>query len=118
MAESLAKQWTGYCQRESEISYEKKLPKIWENKASFETLFSVIDESRFWTSGDIVLPIKVIIGLTEERVLQQRNNFRKKVNKGLKKFLAWLKLIWHVFCMKDKLIILILEIGVVNFISL
>ena len=42
------------------IISEKKLHKIWENKPPkltdhlLQTLFSVIDESRFWTSGDIV----------------------------------------------------------------
>ena len=53
---------------------EKKLPKIWESKPPkltyglLQTLFSVIDESSFWTSSDIVLPIQLIIGLTEEKV--------------------------------------------------
>ena len=53
-----------------------------------QTLFSVIDESSFWTSSDIVLPIQLITGLTEEKVrsiVQQPNNFKKKVNTALKK---------------------------------
>ena len=73
---------------------EKKLPKIWENKPPklryglLQTLFSVIDESSFCTSSDIVLPIQLITGLTEEKVrsiVQQPNNFKKKVNTALKK---------------------------------
>ena len=73
---------------------EKKLPKIWESKPPkltyglLQTLFSVIDESSFWTSSDIVLPIQLITGLTEEKVrsiVQQPNNFKKKVNTALKK---------------------------------
>ena len=76
------------------IISEKKLPKIWENKPPkltyglLQTLFSVIDESRFWTSSDIVLPIQLITGLREEQVrsiVQQPNNFKKKVNTALKK---------------------------------
>ena len=76
------------------IISEKKLPKIWENNPPkltydlLQTLFSVIDESSFWTSSDIVSPITIISGLTEERVrsiLQQPNNIKKKVNNALKK---------------------------------
>ena len=72
----------------------KKTLKIWENNPPkltyglLQTLFSVIDESSFWTSSDIVSPITIISGLTEERVrsiLQQPNNFKKKVNNALKK---------------------------------
>ena len=67
---------------------------IWESKPPkltyglLQTLFSVIDESSFWTSSDIVLPIQLITGLTEEKVrgiVQQPNNFKKKVNTALKK---------------------------------
>ena len=53
---------------------EKKLPKIWKSNppkltyALLQTLFSVIDESSFWTSSDIVSPITIISGLTEEQV--------------------------------------------------
>ena len=73
---------------------EKKLPKIWQSKPPkltnglLQTLFSVIDESSFWTSSDIVLPIQLITGLTEEKVrsiVKQPNNFKKKVNTALKK---------------------------------
>ena len=65
----------------------KRLTEIWENKLPklayglHQTLFLAIDESNFWTSSDIVLPIKLLSGLTEERVrsiLQQPNNFKKK----------------------------------------
>ena len=68
---------------------EKKLSKIWENippKLTYDllqTLFSVIDKSSFWNSSDMVSPITIISGLTEEQVrsiLQQPNNFQKKVN--------------------------------------
>ena len=63
---------------------EKKLPEIWKNKPPkvtyglLQTLLLVIDESNFWTLSDIVLPIKLLSCLTEERVrsiLQQPNNF-------------------------------------------
>ena len=76
------------------IISEKKLPRIWENNPQkltyglLQTLFSVIDESSFWTSSDIVSPIAIISGLTEERVrsiLQQPNNFKKKISNALKK---------------------------------
>ena len=53
-----------------------------------QTLLFFIDESSFWTSGFMVLPIKLISGLTEVRVksiLQQPNNFLKKVNNKLKR---------------------------------
>ena len=72
---------------------EKKLPKIWENEPPkltyglLQTLFPVIDESSFWTSSDIVLPIQLITVLKEEQVrsiVQQPNNF-KKVKTALKK---------------------------------
>ena len=62
---------------------KKKLAEIWENKplkvtyGLLQFLFLVIDESNFWTSSDIVLPINLLSGLTEERVsniLQQPNN--------------------------------------------
>ena len=51
---------------------EKRLPKIWENNPPkltyglLQTLFSATDESSFWTSSDIVSPIPIISGLTEE----------------------------------------------------
>ena len=63
---------------------EKKPPEIWKNKPPkvtyglLQTLLLVIDESNFWTLSDIVLPIKLLSCLTEERVrsiLQQPNNF-------------------------------------------
>ena len=75
----------------------KKLPEIWENKLPKlayglqQTLFLAIDESNFWTLSDIVLPIKLLSGLTEEQVrsiLQQPNNFMKKVNNALGKTLT------------------------------
>ena len=53
---------------------EKKLTKIWENNPPkltydlLQTLFSVIDESTFWTLSYIVSPITIISDLTEERV--------------------------------------------------
>ena len=62
---------------------KKKLAEIWENKplkvtyGLLQFLFLVIDESNFWTSSDIVLPINLLSGLTEQRVsniLQQPNN--------------------------------------------
>ena len=62
---------------------KKKLAEILENKplkvtyGLLQFLFLVIDESNFWTSSDIVLPINLLSGLTEERVsniLQQPNN--------------------------------------------
>ena len=52
---------------------EKKLTKIWKDNhpkltyGLLQTLFSVINESTFWTSSDIVLRITIISGLTEER---------------------------------------------------
>ena len=51
---------------------KKKLAEIWENKplkvtyGLLQFLFLVIDESNFWTSSDIVLPINLLSGLTEE----------------------------------------------------
>ena len=85
----------------------KKLPKIWENNPPkltygllLQTLFSVIDESSFWTSSDIVSSITIISGLTEERargILQQPNNFKKKVNNAIKKNLTSLKFTQHLF---------------------
>ena len=68
---------------------EKKLSKIWENNPPkltyglLQNLFSVIDKSSFWNSNDMVSPITIISGLTEEQVrsiLQHPNNFQKKVN--------------------------------------
>ena len=53
---------------------EKKLTKIWANNPPkltydlLQTLFSVIDESTFWTLSYIVSPITIISDLTEERV--------------------------------------------------
>ena len=72
----------------------KKTFKIWDNNPPkltyglLQTLFSVIDESSFWTSSDIVSPVAIISGLTKERVrsiLQQPNNFKKKISNALKK---------------------------------
>ena len=70
--------------KESLICYFwEKTPEIWENKPPKMTYgllwFSllVIDESNFWTSSDIDLPLK-LSHLTEEQVssiLQQPNNF-------------------------------------------
>ena len=66
---------------------EKTLRKFWENQSPkltyglLQTLFSAINESSFWTSSDIISPIKLISDLTEEqvrRILQQPNNFKKK----------------------------------------
>ena len=68
---------------------EKKLSKIWENNPPkltyglLQTLYSVINKGSFWNSNDMVSPITIISGLTEEQVrsiLQQPNNFQKKVN--------------------------------------
>ena len=50
-----------------------ELPKIWEENplkltyGLLHILFLVIDESTFWTSSDLVLPITLISGLAEER---------------------------------------------------
>ena len=79
-----------------EIS-EKKFPKIWEENPPkltyglLQTLFLVSDETSFWASSDIVLPIKLINGLREETVrsiLEQPNDFKKKVSNGLIKILT------------------------------
>ena len=58
-----------------------ELTKIWEENplkltyGLLQILFLVIDESSFRTSNDLVLPITLISGLTEERGTFCNNQF-------------------------------------------